>query len=199
MRSLLLNAIPTRNHKSIFIAPIESAVQPLEIPLASGGDAFWLDTRTIAHAVDEGEGQDKVKVLYALSVKYETQDAPGTLSVPESPVLVGKFPTSTAANFVVNSKEGLLIFSDNVFGDGDLKAVKKHDEEWTNRGDSAYVYDDTFERQWDTWVGPKRSSLFTVSLKKGPDEKWVLGDEFINLLQGTEHVRFRIFVRAGDS
>lgn len=124
----MLKAKPTRNHKSIFIAPIESTVQPLEIPLTTGGDAFWLDTRTIAHAVDEGEGQDKVKVLYALSVKYETQGTPGTLSIPGSPVPIGKFPTSTAANFVVNSKEGLLIFSDNVFADGDLKAVKKNDE-----------------------------------------------------------------------
>ena len=36
-------------------------MQPLEVPLANGGEAFWLDTRTIAHAVDEGEGKDKVK------------------------------------------------------------------------------------------------------------------------------------------
>ncbi|KAF7796251.1 hypothetical protein EIP86_007425 [Pleurotus ostreatoroseus] len=176
-----------KNHKSIFVAPIESTVQPLEIPLANGGDAFWLDARTIAHAVDEGEGQDKIKALYAISVKYETQGTGETLSLPKSPILIGKFPTSTAGNFVVNNKEDLLIFSDYVFADGDLKAAKKHDEDWANRGDTAYVYDDTFERQWDTWVGPKRSSLFAVSLKKGPEEKWILGDEYINLLKGTGH------------
>ncbi len=80
------------------------------------------------------------------------------------------------------------MFSDNVFPDGDINAVKKHDEEWENRGDNAYVYDDTFERQWDTWVGPKRSSLFTVTLVKGPDGKWILGNEFVNPLNGTGHV-----------
>ncbi|KAJ3557124.1 hypothetical protein NM688_g1641 [Phlebia brevispora] len=176
-----------KNHKSIFIAPIESTVQPLEVPFANGGDAFWLDDRTIAHAVDEEEGKETIKALYAFSVKYETQDTASVVSVPESPILVGKFPTSTAANFRVNSQADTLVFSDYVFSDGDLKAVKKHDEEWENRGDHAFVYDDTFERHWDTWVGPKRSSVFTTSLKKGPEGKWVLGDEFINVLNGTNH------------
>lgn len=176
-----------KNHKSIFIAPIESTVQPLEIPFANGGDAFWLDARTIAHAVDEGEAKDKVKALYAFSVKYETEEGAGALSTPKSPVLIGKFPTATPANFKFNAKADTLVFSDYVFPDGDLKAVKKHDEEWENRGDNAYVYDDTFERQWDTWVGPKRSSLFTVSLKKRGDGTWILGDEFVNPLNGTGH------------
>ena len=64
--TILIFAITTdralyRNNKSIYIAPIESTAQPFEIPLAKGGDAFWLDARTVAHAVDEGEGKDKVK------------------------------------------------------------------------------------------------------------------------------------------
>ncbi|PSR70526.1 hypothetical protein PHLCEN_2v13565 [Hermanssonia centrifuga] len=176
-----------KNHKSIFIAPIESTVQPLEIPLANGGDAFWLDYRTVAHAVDEGEGKDKVKTLYALSIKYETESSTTTLSTLDTSALIGKFPTASVGNFKFNSKSDYLVFSDNVFPDGDINAVKKHDEEWENRGDNAYVYDDTFERQWDTWVGPKRSSLFTVTLAKGPGGKWILGNEFVNPLNGTGH------------
>ena len=179
-----------RNHKSIFIAPIESSVQPLEVPLANGGEAFWLDTRTIAHAVEEGEGKDKAKALYAWSVKFETEGSgPAVLSTPESPVFIGKFPTTSATNFKFNGKSDYLVFSDYVFPDGDLTTVKKQDNEWENRGDTAFVYDETFERHWDTWVGPKRSSLFSVALAKGKDGKWSLGNNFVNLLNGTEHVR----------
>ncbi|EKM51879.1 uncharacterized protein PHACADRAFT_262274 [Phanerochaete carnosa HHB-10118-sp] len=177
-----------KNHKSIFIAPIESSAQPLEVPLANGGDAFWLDTRTIAHAVDEGEGKDKVKALYGLSVKFETESGGATvLSTPESPVLIGKFPTASASNFRFSGKSNFLVFSDNVFPDGDLRTVKKQDEEWENRGDTAFVYDETFERHWDEWVGPKRSTLFSVTLSKGKDGKWALGEKFVNLLNGTKH------------
>lgn len=155
----------------------------------NGGEAFWLDARTLAHAVGEGEGKDKLVSLYAVSVKYETEGATTTLSTPDSPVLIGKFPTDTVSNFRFNGKSDYLVFSDNVYSDGDIHAVKKHDEEWENRGDSAYVYDDTFERQWDTWVGPKRSTLFSVALTKGPAGKWLLAAEYVNLLNGTGHVR----------
>ncbi|OCH92867.1 alpha/beta-hydrolase [Obba rivulosa] len=175
-----------KDYKSIFIVPIESTVQPLEIPLASGGEAFWLDDRTVGHAVDQGEGKDKVKALYAHSVKFDT-DSPIALGLPDSPKLVGKFPTATAGNFKLSAEANVLVFSDYVHADGDLKKAKEHDEAWENRGDSAFVYDETFERHWDTWVGPKRSSLFSVPLTRAPDGTWSLGSEFTNLLNGTGH------------
>ncbi|GBE85069.1 Dipeptidyl-peptidase 5 [Sparassis crispa] len=176
-----------KNYKSIFIAPIESTVQPLEIPLANGGDAFWLDSRTVAHAVVEGEDNDKVTSLYALSVKFKTEPSADILSVPDSPALIGKFPTATAQNFKLSVKSGVLVFSDLVHADGDITAVKKNDEAWENRGDSAFVYDETYERHWDTWAGPKRPSLFSVKLAQSPDKKWSLGTEYVNLLNGTGH------------
>ncbi|CAL1712862.1 unnamed protein product [Somion occarium] len=175
-----------KNNKSIFLAPIESTVKPLEVPLANGGDAFWLDSRTVGHAVEEGEGKDKVKVLYAISVKVDTDTT--TIQIyPDSPVFIGKFPTSTAGNFRFTGRSEYLIFSDDVYEDGDITKVKEHDEAWENRGDSAYVFDDTFDRHWDTLIGPKRSSLFSVKLTQNPDHKWSLGDEYINLLRGTDH------------
>ena len=177
-----------RSYKSIFVASIESTIQPLEIPFANGGEAFWLDARTIAHAVDEGEAEDKIKALYVFSVEYETGGDVGILSTPENPIFIGKFPTATPTNFKYNPEADTLLFSDFVFADGDLKAVKKHDEEWANRGDSAYVYDNGLERYWDTWAGPKKRSLFTVSLKKRSDGKWTLGSEFPSPLNGTGHV-----------
>ena len=132
----------------------------------------------------EGEDKEKVVALYAVSVKYETE----SISTPDSPVLIGKFPTDSASNFIYNGKSDYLVFSDNVHADGDIRAVKKNDEAWENRGDIAFVYEETFDRQWDAWVGPKQSSLFTVALTKGPDGKWVLGADYVNLLQGTDHV-----------
>ena len=119
--------------------------------------------------------------LYAISVKVET---PGGI-LPDSPVLIGKFPTDSASNFRYAAAPGVLVFSDLVHADGDLKKAKAHDEAWENRGDSAFVYDDTFERHWDTWVGPKSASLFSVKLAKSAEGKWELGTDFVNLLLGT--------------
>ncbi|KZT73924.1 alpha/beta-hydrolase [Daedalea quercina L-15889] len=176
-----------KNNKSIHIVSVESAIQPFEIPLTDSGEAFWIDSRTVGHAVSEGEDKNKVMTLYAISVKYEAESPGATLSVPEAPRLVGKFPTSSASNFKYSAEAGRLVFSDYVYSDGDLEAVKKHDEAWENRGDTAYVFDDGYERHWDTWVGPKKSSLFSVTLSQSPDKTWVLGSEFANLLKGTSH------------
>lgn len=173
--------ILSRSHKSIFIASTESNLEPFEIPLANGGEAFWLDARTVGYAVVEGE-EDKRTSLYVVSVKYEAG------ITKETPILLGKFPTSSGANFRYSKKAGILVFSDYVYSDGDLAAVKEHDKAWEDRGNSAYVFDNTYERHWDTWVGPKRSSLFSVGLVQSPDKSWKLETKFVNLLHGTDHV-----------
>jgi hypothetical protein len=136
-----LNAL--RNNKSIFIAALESKIQPFEIPLTKGGETFWLDSRTVAHVVKNEEAKNLE--LYALSVKCETQDG-STLMASDPPVLVGSFPTSSATNFHYVSGTGQLVFSDQVFADGNLKTVKEQDDAWQNRGTSALVYDSTYER-----------------------------------------------------
>ena len=109
-----------------------------------------------------------------------------SISVGES-ILVGSFPVTTAADFRYAHSAGILVFAAYVHADGDLKAVKDNDEKYENRGNSALVYDSTFERQWDTWVGPKHKSLFTVPLYKDQG-KFVLGDDFTNALKGTDLV-----------
>ncbi|KAJ3491680.1 hypothetical protein NLI96_g535 [Meripilus lineatus] len=178
-----------KNKKSLFLAPIESNVQPLEIPLPDGGEAFWINTRTLGHVVDDGEGKDKVKALYALEVQFNADnvDSPNALSIPDPPTLIGKFPTSTATNFRHTLRSGYLVFSDYVYADGDLNTAKEQDEAWENRGNSAFVYDETFDRHWDAWVGPKKSSVFSVKLSQDPDRVWSLDTKFVNLLNGTGH------------
>jgi len=81
-----------------------------------------------------------------------------------------------------------LIFSEYVHSDGKLETVKEQDEAWENRGTTALVYDRTYERHWDTWVGPKTNTLFSVRLWQDPDREWHFGNEFINLLKDTGHV-----------
>ncbi|KAI0057861.1 alpha/beta-hydrolase [Artomyces pyxidatus] len=169
-----------KNHKSIFIAPLESSVSPVEVPLAKGGETFWLNTHTVGHVVaDEG---GKTSSLYAISVQFTTESL-----TPEPPVKVGSFPTSSATNFRYAAKAGVLVFSDYVFSDGNLTSVRKNDEEWEKRGNSAFVYDETYERHWDTWGGPKRPSLFTVKVFQDPGRTWHFGEHFINVLDGTGH------------
>lgn len=110
----------------------------------------------------------------------------------DHPTLIGSFPTTTATNFRFSPVSGYLVFSDYVYEDGNLTSVVEQDKAWESRGDSALVYDSTFVRHWDTWNGPKKSSLFSVRLRKDPDHKWHFGPNFNNVLLGTGHVRHSI-------
>ncbi|KAL1760448.1 Alpha/Beta hydrolase protein [Schizophyllum commune] len=190
-----------KNKKSIFLAPIESTVKPLEIPvstrvfapsshpdpsmqLAKDGEAFWLDTRTVGHVV---EGENKTLDFFAIDIQFETEPAPGALSTPKPPTLIGSFPTTGATNFVYNPASGHLVFSAEVYEDGDLTTVNEQDKEWEERGNTAFVYDETYVRHWDTYVGPKTAVLFSVPLKQTPEREWVFEQKWTNLLKGTGH------------
>ncbi|KAF7346501.1 Dipeptidyl-peptidase 5 [Mycena sanguinolenta] len=172
-----------KNNKSLYLAPVESKAQPLEIPLPKGGEAFWIDSRTIAHAVEDEGHLD----LFSIDLKFETNSETAGVWSADSPKLIGSFPTSTASNFQYSAQTSTLIFSDYVYADGDLSTAKDQDEAWENRGNTAMVYDETYERHWDTWAGPKTPSLFSVQLGRGTDGKWTMGTEFSNLLKGTGH------------
>ncbi|KAI5983492.1 alpha beta-hydrolase [Pisolithus albus] len=158
-----------KTHKSLAIVPLESGYQKYTFPLPRGGDAFWIDS-------PEGE---KKQDIFAVLVTYEQ----GSVTIGE-PVLVGSLPVTTAADFRYSSSSGVLVFSAYVHADGDLESVTANDEAYDNRGNTALVYDQTFERQWDTWVGPKHKSLFTVKLHKDHG-KYVLGNSFTNVLKHT--------------
>ncbi|KAI0304472.1 alpha/beta-hydrolase [Multifurca ochricompacta] len=160
-----------KNHKSIFIAPLEFATQHVEVPLPHGGEAFWLDERTVGHVVADEES--KTASLFAISIELTTE----TLN----------FPTASPSSFRYAAKAGVLVFTDNVHEDGDLTKVPENDKEWHERGHTALIYDDAYERHWDTWTGPKRPSLFTVKLSKDAENKWDFGDQFFNVLHGTGH------------
>ncbi|KAG6377061.1 Alpha/Beta hydrolase protein [Boletus reticuloceps] len=148
-----------KTHKSLAIAPIAVGSDPYDLSLPDGGDAFWLDSRTIAHVVETGrrQGKETTTVRHSSHVRRK-------------------------CDFRYAYSAGVLVFSAYVHADGDLKAVKDNDEKYDNRGDSALVYDKNFERQWDTWVGPKHKSLFTVPLYKDQG-KFVIGDDFTNVLK----------------
>jgi hypothetical protein len=165
-------------------------VEPLEIQLTKGGQAFWLAPRVIAHVVSNE--QTKVQDIYAISVQFETESSSdkAKIATPDPPVLIGSFPTSTSDNFRYIPESGVLVFSDSVYDDGELKAVKEGDELWEGRGNTAFVYDETYARHWDTYRGPKHLSLFSVKLAH-QNGIWSLGEEFINLLDGTKHVGAR--------
>ena len=175
-----------RNYKSISIASLESAAQPVAVPLTHGGETFWLDERTIGLVVSGSiDGDSKVASLFAISVRF-TGGSPDAAADP--PLLLGQFPTASPSNFRYAAKAGLLIFSDNVYEDGELTRVLENDRLWDERGNTALVYDNTYERHWDTWTVPKRPSLFTVKLSKDAENKWHFGNQFINVLHGTGHV-----------
>jgi hypothetical protein len=168
-------------------------VSHCQLQLEKGGEAFWINSRTVAHVVEGDEGLE----IYALDLKFETQlsDSAGVLESPQPPKLIGKLPNKSATNFKFSPAASYLVFSDYVYDNGNLTDVKRKDDEWENRGNSAFVYDETFERHWDTWVGTKKSSLFSVRLYLDPDRVWRVGTEFRNLLEDTKHVRPFVYER----
>ena len=62
-------------------------------------------------------------------------------------------------------KNGLLVFTAQVFNDGSLEKAAKLNELEENRFDTGVVYDSLFVRHWDTYLHPeKKHNLFTVKL-----------------------------------
>ncbi|KAG0699998.1 alpha beta-hydrolase [Suillus ampliporus] len=161
-----------KSHKSLSILALNDG-RTYDIPLPDGGDAFWLDSRTIAHRVTK----DVTQSLYTITITTSPLS-----SDPFS--LVGSFPITTASAFRYSPSAQRLVFSAYVYPDGLVETVKEQDTAYENRGNSALVYDETFERQWDTWVGPKSKALISVSLAKSGG-KWVLGEAYANALKGT--------------
>ncbi|KAG5648332.1 hypothetical protein DXG03_004904 [Asterophora parasitica] len=174
-----------KNKKSIVVAPIESTVKPLEIELEKGGEVFWIQSRTVAHVVPAENGLE----IYALDINFQaaTEGQAGVLATPEPPTLIAKLPNKSATNFRYSTIAGHLVFSDYVYPDGNLTSVKEQDDAWEARGNTAYVYDETYVRHWDTWTGKKKQALFSARLVQDPDRKWLFSEQFTNLLQGTKH------------
>ena len=126
------------------IASIDVVAEPLEIPLTADGEAFWLDSRTIAYA-SQANNQGTTKSLYSLSFQVNANS--GTIRTSqESSTWVGDFPTSSATNFRYTSRSDYLVFSDEVYEDGDITKLMENDEAWDERPHSAYVFDTTYAR-----------------------------------------------------
>ncbi|KAG1872451.1 alpha beta-hydrolase [Suillus subalutaceus] len=161
-----------KTHKSLSVIALGDS-HTYDIPLPDGGDAFWLDSRTIAHVVTKNDTQS----LYTIPISTSPLS-----SDPSSHV--GSFPITTASAFRYSPSAQRLVFSAYVYPDGLVETVKEQDTAYENRGNSGLVYDEMFERHWDTWVGPKSKALIGVSLAK-VGAKWVLGETYVNVLKGT--------------
>ncbi|KAF8169251.1 Alpha/Beta hydrolase protein [Pholiota molesta] len=179
-----------KNKKSVFIVSLESEGKAIQVPVRTHqhhccGESFWLSQNTFAHVV---EGEDNSEI-HAFEVDLKALD--GHLAehaqayTPRG--LIGTIPSKTAANFRFNQQTGNLVFSAYVYPDGNLTTVAKQDKDWEQRGNTALVYDETYERHWDTWTGKKDYQLFSVQLTKGKDGLWKSNDDFKSPLQGTKH------------
>ena len=162
--------------------------------IIEGSMFFWLDSRTLARVTETG----KVQKLESIDVIVNESDC---LSFAD-PSTIGTLPKGISAdNFQFTQHGGFMVFSALVYPDYDLTTVAEQDKQYEERGTSAYVFDNTFVRHWDTWRGPKKSRLFSVELTKEDGwwhlgkwhlgKGWHLGSEFYRPLLDTEHVSFR--------
>lgn len=133
-------------------------------------------------------GEDHSEV-HAYEVASDTLSSEPDAKAYKSQGVIATIPSKTAANFRYNEDTGNLVFSAYVYPDGNLSTVAEQDKKWEERGNTALVYDGTYERHWDTWSGKKGPQLFSVKLSKSADGKWLAQDDFKSPLQGTRHVR----------
>jgi hypothetical protein len=205
-QQILIESLSYRFGKAIAIIPLPEgpyvAKSPIEIPLEKGGEAFWLNNLTLAIVVNgtlednnqaESPGtasERDLQHIYAIFLQME--DAKITFSFHGTPV--GRFPPGTnATNFVYNPKTSNLIFTAYAHPNQDLMTIKQQDEVHAQREDSAMVFDGTYTRNWDTWTGPTRSTIFSVWLGVVPGYKnvqaeWKMGSVFECPLRGLGHV-----------
>jgi len=166
-----------RATKTVYIFSLD-----FDLPAATinGLGVFWIDSRSIIRVTEDNGAQ----ILEVLEVTVNKNSL--TVSTPK---VIGALPKSASAdNFLYSQEAGILVFSAAVYGDHDIHTVNSQDEVHAARGTSAYVFDETFVRHWDTWRGPKKNRLFSVDLTKSDNGTWNLGDKFYRPLLHTTHV-----------
>ncbi|KAF5357378.1 hypothetical protein D9758_005869 [Tetrapyrgos nigripes] len=167
------------DRKSFFIVSLNADSTRPPLYEIFDGQAFWITNRTLGHVVEDNGRL----TINAVNIEFSAGDYHFTVSLS-----VGSIPTKTASGFRYSAEDGRLVFLDHVYPDGNLTAVAEHDRNWENRGNSALVYDTTPVRFWDSWVGPKSASLFSVRLSKDVlSQTWLMESDFVNLLQSAGH------------
>ena len=146
--------------------------------MEKSGEFFWLAQNTLAQVVESDSGSN----IYAYQIFSPKTDE------NSFPALVASVPSKSASNFRYNPATGDLVFSAEVYPDGNLTTVEEQDKQWDQRGNNALVYDTAYVRHWDVWQGKKGSQLFSVKISKGQDGGWNANSDFKSPLQGTNHV-----------
>lgn len=72
----------------------ESTVEPVEITIPHGGEAFWLDERTVGHVVTNKER--RTACILANSVVFTDE---GLNVTSDLPALLGKFTAASPSSF----------------------------------------------------------------------------------------------------
>ncbi|OCH92871.1 hypothetical protein OBBRIDRAFT_405857 [Obba rivulosa] len=93
--------------------------------------ALWINR----HAIDEGRAETKSMHLHTFC---QAQDRLSDSTLPPGHLYARwqEFSTAATGNIKLSAEANVLVFSDYVHADGDLKKEKEHDEAWENRGDS---------------------------------------------------------------
>jgi hypothetical protein len=76
---------------TFYLVPLDTSLNLVPTPVAHEGQAFWLDSRTLAHVKTSSESPNQQE-LYAVSI-----EASNTALTKGDPFLVGKFPPATDA------------------------------------------------------------------------------------------------------
>lgn len=105
-----------RTAKKLQVLPLKEHAASSQFLDLKEGDAFWLDSRTLAHIVsgDEGKSQE----IYAVSFE---DDAKESAKLSSEPTLIGKFPTTGLSNFKYSAEASKLVFSAYVWPDTNCK------------------------------------------------------------------------------
>jgi dipeptidyl aminopeptidase/acylaminoacyl peptidase len=165
-------------------------------------DALWVSDEEVAYLddktlyvkhIDIADDHSSHEHGLMHDVAHYVKQLPGSTRIGQHGKHAGIFPTAPA-NLRISRKsdhEATLVFSAEVYADGDLTKVPEHDKsEAVKEWQEIKVYDTTMVRHWDQWLYPgKRSQLFAVDLRKhgkGSSATWSFASPFRNLLADTK-------------
>ena len=141
-------------------------------------DFVWLNDTHIAIVQPFKEVEGKTASgcnLVSCSIEMDAVSSP-----------VCSFPTSIG-NLKYNFA-GKLVFSAEVYPDGDLATVEAQDKAIADSGTSGVVYDSLFVRHWDAWKTEKKQKLFVIQLKHVKGAWTKVDDVMLAPLNATELV-----------
>lgn len=142
-----------KEYSSMHLLDIETGTST---PIVPEIDASSGKAARIAHPIwfnDQDIGYMSNGVLYQKTLSSDDNNAA---------VELNSLPDANIGGITYKPATDTLLFTAEVYPDGDISQIPKHIELEEQRADSALVYDNLWARHWNKWMTPTKYHLFAT-------------------------------------